>query len=242
MSTKKQAFLFYATNLEVLEQFDENRAKKLVLKIVEYGFKTASIDCTEEEEFILSHIFEGIDAQKQRYEMVQRLEEISELVEALPRKNIKFRAEDAEVLLKALKKLKAQAHRESVEELQIYNVLGPELYAKLSPARLAIAGEVFLAFRGRIRRVVSEDQRKDLESKLNDILAAFCLPLPHDTETQSDAVSKSQPRPFGKYVSRMGTPIPRETEQKREPLPTPDPSPFCPKNPNAKPNNLFTSF
>ena len=65
-TTANESFLFYASNLDVLEQFPENERGKLAWIIIEYGC-TGKVDCTPQEYILLEDIFKAIDDQKQRY-------------------------------------------------------------------------------------------------------------------------------------------------------------------------------
>ena len=256
----KEAFLVYPSTLDVLEMFPDERARGLALKIVEYGINGGDVGCSEEDDLILRNVFESIDAQKRRYRSVQRLEEIMEIVETLPRQDRRFNQESIDTLLKALKKLKAQAHREGVDELQIYNVLGPELYVEFGQGFFVLAAEVFRVFRGRINRVTPEERRKVLEAELYDILSAFQSPtqpnstsqpnanlVPQPTSPSNSIQSRTPIRPVGKYATRIGTPSAdycssQPPSQPKRTLPTPDPTPICPDETGGRNPNLFTSF
>lgn len=72
-NTEKPAMLFYASNFEVLELFEEKEQEKIVLWIMEYGFEGEAKSCPEEFKAILDPIFEGIRVQKNRHENIKLL-------------------------------------------------------------------------------------------------------------------------------------------------------------------------
>ena len=130
MTKKNRAFLFYASNLDVLEKFPEEEARRLALIIMEYGFKDESFQCSEDDELILHHIFMGIDAERKRYETGEWLASLIFRVSNLA--SIKgITEEEQEATLKVLKRFKARAHRQDVEEKDVVPALSPRIQQTL---------------------------------------------------------------------------------------------------------------
>lgn len=125
-NTPKKAFPFYASNLDALEQLPESERAKYALKIVEYGLSDTRIELTPEEKFIFGHIFAGIDQQKKKYHFQQRLKDITAKVLAGPRLWRGISSAEWEQAAIEIKKLKARAHQEVIEDedLEIMRALG----------------------------------------------------------------------------------------------------------------------
>lgn len=69
---ERKAFLFYASNLEVIEEFSETRQKKIIMSIINYGLADNSesepLSLLEPvEQKVLRPILDSIDIQKRRY-------------------------------------------------------------------------------------------------------------------------------------------------------------------------------
>ena len=132
---RKKAFLFYASNLDVLEQFPEEQAKALAMLIVKYGFwdpkpgEESQFPCAEEDKLILSHIFNGIDIEKQRYKMSNNISDILKKMDRITPAGAKVSQQELEDTRAALIRLKARAHREIISRDEIYGVIPPRIYA-----------------------------------------------------------------------------------------------------------------
>lgn len=71
---EKRAFVFYASYLDVIEEFPEERRKKIAMALIEYGLddctagdSIAILSLNPEERIALSPVIEAVDVQKRRY-------------------------------------------------------------------------------------------------------------------------------------------------------------------------------
>lgn len=71
---EKRAFVFYASYLDVIEEFPEERRGKIAMALIEYGLDDCTADdslailaLNPEERIVLSPIIEAVDVQKRRY-------------------------------------------------------------------------------------------------------------------------------------------------------------------------------
>lgn len=126
----KKAFLFYASNLDVLEQFPEEEAGRLALVIMEYGFADESFECSQDDRDLLHHVFIGIDREKKRYKTGQTISDTITSVSNLTRAR-GFTEKEIEDALQNLKRLKAKAHRQDVTQGEINNAIGMRIFMTL---------------------------------------------------------------------------------------------------------------
>ena len=115
--TDKKAFLFYASNLDVIEQFPEEEAKRIAMIIVEYGFSDGNFECSEKECLMLDQVFAGIDAEKRRYHDVQLVESYISRIELFSHKCSDVSDATTKKVLTALRKLKNRVRRENIDNL-----------------------------------------------------------------------------------------------------------------------------
>lgn len=164
----KNAFLFYASNLDVLEQFPEEEAGRLALVIMEYGFADESYECSQDDKDLLHHIFIGIDREKKRYKESQRLSQFMNKVSSLTGVQ-GITEKEVEIALKNLKRLKARAHRQDVTDNEILGVLDWRIKQTLhleSPAP-------FEQLRSCIVNCASPPRQKMLVDAFNNIVIYF---------------------------------------------------------------------
>jgi len=81
---QKPAFLFYASNMDVISAYPEEVQRKIIMWIFQYGFEGEVSGCPDDLRDVLSPIFYGIDVQRRRYTNVNKLNEYID--------SIKFRA------------------------------------------------------------------------------------------------------------------------------------------------------
>lgn len=174
----RKAFPFYASNLNALEQLPEPVRKKYALRIVEYGLSDTPIELTPEEEFLLGNVFEGIDNQKKRYRFQQRLEKVTAQVLAGPSIWRGLSPEEWKAAASGIKKLKARAHREVIENenLEIFRAVGKRVYNTLGLESPFVIDMLKMAI-----AKAPEERRARLKSCLHDILLEYYLSQGYNT-------------------------------------------------------------
>lgn len=129
-------FLFYASTLDVIEEYPEEAQWKLALTVLDFAFHNEAdglFECSTEEYLALRHCFIGITQEKKRYALKQRLERIQQVVERLPAKTaLDFAAK--EQALKSINELKLRGKRnpDQVRETDIRDVVASKIYARVT--------------------------------------------------------------------------------------------------------------
>ena len=167
-----RAFLFYASNLDVLQKFPPDRARKLAMKIVEYGFKDESFSCSEEDKFFLNHIFIGIDGEQARYNIVKTLDR---LIRTMPNYGHDLPKEEFNRKLQELKKLQVLAHRQEITIQDIFDVLGTKLVNEI-PSPFTYLLLLLNHIREPIRRSSNSENAENAQRVISsiDTLISFC--------------------------------------------------------------------
>lgn len=165
-------FLFYASTLDVIEEYPEEAQWKLALTVLDFAFHNEAdgvFECSTEEYLALRHCFIGITQEKKRYALKQRLERIQQVVERLPAKTaLDFAAK--EQALKSINELKLRGKRnpDQVRETDIRDVVGSKIYARVTRPDL-LRKEFLESMRGWICQAPME-QRETLTRELDDLV------------------------------------------------------------------------
>lgn len=178
----RDAFLFYASTLDILETFPEERQGQLALTILDFAFRddvTAPFDCSEDVWLSLNHVFEGIIKQKERYRNEKLLANVIRLAEGLTivdkdsAKQDKLRAELSDIIAK-LKKVKWRASKnpESFNKEDVISILG-KFYPLLAPKGLL---RLSLLDISQLIKDAPTSTREKLQNELKDI-AEYCLTI-----------------------------------------------------------------
>lgn len=124
-----ESFLFYASNLDVLEQFPKDERCKLARIIIEYGC-TGKVDCSPKERIMFEDVFKSIDDQKRRYQDGELVESyIDKLERFAPIYCSKVDDKTIKEMFKALRKLREQVRKKPVDNLEnvIVDIIGSEI-------------------------------------------------------------------------------------------------------------------
>jgi len=70
---QKPAFLFYASNMDVVSAYPEEDQRKIIMWILQYGFTGETPDCPRDMQDVLTPIFYGIDVQRRRYQNIEKI-------------------------------------------------------------------------------------------------------------------------------------------------------------------------
>lgn len=185
--SSRQAFLFYASNLDVIEQFPEDEAKKIAMKIIEYGFSDGDFDRSSKECLFLDQIFNGIDAEKRRYHDVQLVQYYIDTIKDYAHMGPYTSADEVERVLSALRGLQARVRRKVVENLQnrIMDIIGPKLAEALALQRRSLGGRFEEAL-----ATASPEHLKELEAHY----AAVCAALAYLSKYEAKQANNAQGR------------------------------------------------
>lgn len=170
----KDAFLVYASTLDVLEELPEKRQGEVALMLLDFGFRddmTVPFECSDNDWIMLHQVFEGIVRGKKRYQIGLRLKNIIRKLELIP-----IDDKDKASMTVRIEKLKqlgelAQESPDEVGEANILNILGPKIYSMVSQPSL-LAPSLLAEFKKCIAKA-PRGQREQLEKGLDD-LVEFC--------------------------------------------------------------------
>ncbi len=73
INEEKPAFLFYASNMDVISVYPEDEQRKIIMWILQYGFSGEVSDCPSDIQDVLTPIFGGIDVQRRRYRNILKI-------------------------------------------------------------------------------------------------------------------------------------------------------------------------
>jgi len=205
----KDAFLVYASTLDVLEELPEKRQEEVALTLLDFAFRddmTVPFECSEDDWIMLHHVFEGIVREKKRYQIGLRLKSIIKRLELAPFDDDKDKAlRDFKIeKLKQLNEL-ARENPNEVGETDIFQVLGSEVYRVVSQPVLLRS-----ALWAGLRRAISkapQERRKKLEEEMND-LERFCqqlYPVPTDGVQQPNSTPTQAIKDVSTSVARTNT-------------------------------------